>query len=58
MNINNFNDFKDNLYNLREYIIIPKLGIRVNKLQFLEKGVYNFQAEDDYLRKIYEKNYK
>jgi len=58
MNINNFNDFKDNLYQLRTYIIIPNLGIRVDKTQFIINGKYDTNAEEDYLRKIYEKNYK
>lgn len=54
MRYNNYNEFKDDLVQLREAVLIPALSIRVDKCQFVNNGKYDTLAEEKCLRNIYD----
>lgn len=50
-------EFLKTVYHTRNNIVLPHLGrARIDKSQFIVKGKYSVQKEQDYLREIFQLN--
>lgn len=51
-----FEQFKKTCYYTKDLLKIPLLNQSIKKINFMKKGKYDFNKENETLRKIYEEN--